>query len=234
MAERHIVAIGGGTFASDPDNGRLEEYLLDLTGKERPRICFVPTAGGDDRAAVGRFYDFFAPRAEPTWLPLFDRRRSSPAEVLLAQDLIYVAGGNTANMLAVWRLHRVDAALREAWERGIVLAGWSAGALCWFGGGVTDSFDPDLGPLNDGLAFLAGSFCPHYDTEARRRPVYRGLVGDATLADGYAADDGAALHFVGDELAEAVSSRPNALAYRVARRTDGPAEETPLGTRYLG
>jgi dipeptidase E len=233
VVDRHIVAIGGGTFASDPDNGLLDEFLLALTGKPRPRICFVPTAGGDDRAGVSRFYDFFAPRAEPTWLPLFERGRSSPGEILLEQDVIYVSGGNTANMLAIWRLHGVDEALREAWERGIVLAGWSAGGLCWFEEGVTDSFDPDLGPLNDGLRFLAGSFCPHYDTEVRRRPVYRGLVADGTLRDGFAADDGAALHFVGDELAEAVSSRRDAVAYRVERRGDG-TEETPLPTRYLG
>ncbi|MFL5679034.1 MAG: Type 1 glutamine amidotransferase-like domain-containing protein [Chloroflexota bacterium] len=233
MVDRHIVAIGGGTFARDPDNGRLDEFLLRLTGKPRPRICFVPTAGGDNPDAVARFHDFFAPRAEPTSLPLFERGRTSPADVLLEQDVIYVGGGNTANMLAIWRLHGVDAVMREAWERGIVLAGWSAGGLCWFEEGVTDSFDPDLGPLNDGLRFLAGSFCPHYDTEARRRPVYRGLVADRTLRDGFAADDGAALHFVGTELAEAVSSRPKACAYRVERRGDR-AEETPLPTRYLG
>jgi dipeptidase E len=152
----------------------------------------IPTAGGDDAASVRLYYDLFADRSRPTWLPLFNRAGPAPRDLLLAQDLIYVGGGNTANMLAIWRVHGVDAVLREAWERGIVLAGWSAGALCWFEGGVTDSFDPHLGPLDDGLAFLPGTFCPHYDAEERRRPVYRGLVGAGRLAAGWAADDGAA------------------------------------------
>jgi dipeptidase E len=230
---RHIVAIGGSEFRTEPLNPLLDDFLLGLTGKARPRVCFVPTAGGDDAASVRLFYDLFANRSEPTWLPLFNRGRVAARDVLLEQDLIYVGGGNTANMLAIWRVHGVDKALREAWERGIVLAGWSAGAICWFEGGVTDSFDPDLGPLDDGLGFIAGTFCPHYDAEPRRRPTYQRLVADGRLAPGWAADDGAALHLVGDRLAEAVSSRPTARAFRVETR-DGRAVETPIETRFLG
>ncbi len=138
-----------------------------------------------------------------------------------------MSGGNTANALAIWRLHGVDVALREAWERGAVVGGTSAGANCWFECCVTDSFGPALDPLRDGLGILPGSFCPHYDGEERRRPVYRALV-DGGFPAGYAADDFAALHFEGTELREVVSSRPGAQAYRV-----GPRSEEPIATRVL-
>lgn len=129
---------------SDP---RMDDYLLGLTGKSRPRVCFVPTASGDSKPYIARFYSAFTAKAcEPTHLALFSRTAASPREQLLTQDLIYVGGGNTANMLAVWRTQAVDVALREAWERGIILCGISAGGMCWFQGGVTDSFGPTLAP----------------------------------------------------------------------------------------
>lgn len=234
--ERHVVAMGGGGFSMEPDNPLLDDFVLGLAGERpngaRPRVCFLPTASGDAPIYVRDFYDAFAPRADASWLPLFVRDRRDLRSYLLAQDVIYVGGGNTQNMLAIWRLHGVDAILREAWEGGIVLAGLSAGSLCWFECGVTDSFGPDLAPLNDGLGFLPGSHCPHYDGEALRRPGYQGLVADG-LAGGYAADDGAALHFVGTELAEVVTSRPAAGAYRV-EAVDGRVVETRLPGRYLG
>jgi len=145
--------------------------------------------------------------------------------------VVFVSGGNTANMLAVWRVHGADAALRRAYEAGVILAGVSAGALCWFAGGVTDSFGA-LARLDDGLAFLDGTMCPHYDGEAERRPTYHALVAEGMPA-GYAADDGCALHFVDGALREAVSSRPHARAYRVKRAPDGAVVETPLPTRFL-
>jgi peptidase E len=151
---------------------------------------------------------------------------------LLDQHVIYVGGGNTANLLVLWRMHGVDRIVREAWRRGVVLAGISAGMLCWFQGGVTDSFGR-LAALDDGLGFLRGSACPHYDGEPRRRPTFRALVSSGALPSGYAADDGAALHFVGTRLMECVSSRPEARAYRV-ERVRGRVRETPLRTRYLG
>jgi dipeptidase E len=131
-------------------------------------------------------------------------------------------------MLAIWRVHGVDAVLREAWERGIVLAGISAGSICWFEAGVTDSFGEELAPLPC-LGFLAGSNCPHYDSEPQRRPTYRRLVDAGELPPGLAAEDGVALHFVGTELAEAVAGRPDGRAFRVE-----PGVETPLPVRYLG
>ena len=153
---------------------------------------------------------------------------------MLRQDVIYVGGGNTASLLAVWRVHGLDRVLADAWYEGVLLCGVSAGMNCWFSESVTDSFGLSrLGALKDGLGLLAGSCCPHYDGEAQRRPTYHRLVGAGELADGLAADDGAALVFVGDELAELVSSRPGAAAYRVERVGDG-VEERRLAARYLG
>ncbi len=180
------------------------------------------------------FYAAFARRSEASHLPLFMRTEDDVEGFLLAQDVIYVGGGNTENMLAIWRIHGVDRALRRAWESGIVLAGLSAGSLCWFETGTTDSFGPALAPLSGGLGFLPGSHSPHYDGEATRRPLYQRLVAEGTMPPGYAADDGAALVFDGTDLAEVVASRPAARGYRVERGSHGDAIETELPTRYLG
>jgi dipeptidase E len=165
---------------------------------------------------------------------LFDRRVADLRAFVLEQDVVYVGGGNTASLLAVWRAHGLDAVLAEAWAAGVVLCGISAGMNCWFRQSVTDSFDvATLAPLLDGLGLLAGSACPHYDGEEQRRPTYRRLVGAGVLEDGWAADDGAALVFEGEALAEIVASRPQAAAYRVTRDGDGVREER-LPARYLG
>jgi dipeptidase E len=228
-----IVAMGGGGFSMEPENPLLDDYLLGLTGATRPRICFVPTASGDSDSYIERFYAAFPEeRALATHLPLFRRDRRDPRLALLEQDVIYVGGGNTANLLAVWRVHGVDLALREAAARGVILAGVSAGMICWFEAGHTDSFG-GVAPLNDGLGLLAGSACPHYDGEVDRRPDYRQRVASGELPPGVAADDGAALHFVDGALAAAVSSRPGAGAWRVEPGPEG-AVETPLPVRYLG
>jgi dipeptidase E len=225
---RHIVALGGRGQTGGP----LNRFLLGLAETERPRVCFLPTAVGDDRAAIVDFYERFpADVCAPSHLELFGVPRGDVRDHLLAQEVVYVSGGNTANMLAVWRVHGVDAILRDAWERGIVLCGPSAGAICWFEGGVTDSFGPQLAPWLDGLGFLSGTFCPHYDGESERRPAYRRLVADGFPA-GIAADDAVGVHFVGDELAEVVSERDGAAAYRV-ELSDGSVRETPLETRVL-
>jgi dipeptidase E len=221
-----VLAMGGGGFMMERAS-RLDDFLLSLSPAPRPRICFVPTPTGDRGEVIAAFFEAFAPRdCEPSCLRLFGSPESPPA-MLAGQDVIYVSGGSTANALALWRLHGVDRALRAAWERGAVVGGVSAGANCWFECCVTDSFGPELTPLDDGLALLPGSFCPHYDGEERRRPVFTQLVGDG-FPGGYAADDGAALHFVGTELREVVASRPGARAYRVEA-----GGETVLAARVL-
>ena len=225
------MALGGGGFTTGADP-RLDDFVLGLTGRERPRVCFLATATGDSPTYVVGFYDAFRERAEPSHLELFGRPRRDIRDFLLGQDALYVGGGNTANMLAVWRVHGVDEVVREAWERGIVLAGISAGSICWFEAGVTDSFGDELAPLRC-LGFLLGSNCPHYDSEPERRPTYRRLVGSGELPAGLATDDGVGLHFVGTELAEAVAARPDAGAYRLERDESGVVE-SPIPVRRLG
>jgi len=218
--------MGGGGFVADARSA-LDDFLLSLSASRRPRICLVPTAAGDADRVIAAFFEAFVAReCEPSCLRLFGAPED-PAAGLARQDVIYVSGGNTANALAIWRLHGVDRALRDAWERGAVLGGVSAGANCWFESCVTDSFGPQLERLDDGLGLLPGSFCPHYDGEERRRPVYRELVATG-FPPGYAADDGAALHFVGTELHEVVTSRDGAFAYRVEPGSETPIEPRPL------
>ena len=218
--------MGGGGFMADRASP-LDTFLLSLSAAERPRVCFVPTPGGDSDRAIAAFFEAFSGRqCEPSCLRLFGIP-SEPVAHLATQDVIYVSGGNTANALAIWRVHGIDVALREAWERGAVLGGVSAGANCWFEACVTDSFSTSLDGLLDGLGFLPGSFCPHYDGEARRRPVYTRLVSEGFPA-GYAADDGAAFHFVGTELRGAVASHVGPRGYRVEA-----AAETPIEPRVL-
>ena len=233
-----VVAMGGGGFLMEPDNPLLDDHVLDLAraahGRDRPRVCFVPTGSGDAPSVVAEFYAAFARRSEATHLDLFKRTIEDIEAFLLDQDVVYVGGGNTANLLAVWRVHGVDRALRRAWEAGTVMTGLSAGSLCWFEAGTTDSFGSGLAPLSGGLGFIPGSHAPHYDSEAERRPHYQRLVADGVLPPGHAADDGAALVFHGPDLAEVVTSRPAARGYRVERGSAGEAIETPLPSRYLG
>jgi peptidase E len=228
-----ILAIGGASFGPRSTDGPLLRFLLDLTGEARPRVCLIPTASGDNAGEIADFYSTLAQHAEATHLELFGRTVEDVGGFLLDQDLIYAGGGNTANMLAIWRLHGVEGALRRAWEQGVVLAGSSAGANCWFEGSVTDSFGLDLAPLHDGLGLLAGSFCPHYDSESLRRPRYEALVGAGDLPDGYASDDGVGLLFEGRQLREAVASLPGQHAYRVERRRGNSVDETQIRARLL-
>src|SRR5271168_2624015 len=234
MAERHIVAMGGGGFSMEPRNPRLDDFVLGLARRRRqPRICFVGTASGDSDAYIRRFHEAFPPaRAAATHLTFFERKIGDLKAFVMEQDVVYVGGGSSANMLAVWRLHGLDKVLRAAWNSGIVMAGISAGAICWFEDGVTDSFGMPFRALNDGLGLVRGACCPHYDGEKERRGVLHKLIKrgfPSTLA----LDDGAAAHFVGTRLREVVSSRPKARAFRVVLRK-GAVVERALAGRYLG
>jgi peptidase E len=236
MTAGSILAMGGGGFSMEPENPLLDDFLLSLVpGGRTPRVCFVPTASGDSAGYVERFEAAFpAGRAETAVLSLFRRDRTDLRAFLLEQDVLYVGGGNTANLLALWRLHGVDEIVLEALGAGVVLAGVSAGMNCWFDSSVTDSFAADeLRPLHDGLGLVVGSACPHYDGEEQRRPTYLELVRGGQLRDGFAVDDGCALLFRDGVLSDAVSSRPGAGAHRVERRADRVAEEA-LEVRYLG
>jgi dipeptidase E len=221
-----IVAMGGLSW-DDEERRKLEDYFLGLAARERPRVLFVPTASGDDAEMTLAIHSQLRDRAEVSYLPFFPWPPLDLRGLALEQDVIYVSGGNTANALAIWRTHGFDELLREAWEAEIVLTGWSAGMICWFEAGVTDSFGPQLEGMRDGLGFLPGSACPHYDGEDERRPVYTRLVGEG-FPPGIAADDCVALRYDGTELAEVVSARGGARAYRVT-----PEAEELLEPRQL-
>jgi len=225
---RQIVAMGGGGFSMEPDNPLLDDFALEASGAALPRVCFVPTASGDSEGYIARFHGAFTGRAEPSHLALFNREVEDIEGFLCAQDVIYVGGGNTANMLAVWRVHGVDRAIRAAYQRGVVLAGVSAGAVCWFEAAVSDSFGP-LRALRDGLGLVPGTCAPHYDGDPGRRPSFARMIAHEGLPPGYGVDDGAALHFVDETLCEVVASRAGARAYRVEA-----TEETELDARFLG
>jgi len=224
--------MGGGGFSMEPRNPRLDHYILSQAEKRRPRVCFVATASGDSGDYIRRFYLAFERYlCLPSELTLFRRDSRDPAKFLRQQDIIYVGGGNTANLLAIWRLHGVDQAMRRAWEEGVILCGVSAGMICWFESSVTDSFGP-LRQLDDGLGLLRGSACPHFDDDVRRRPTYYRLMREKKLPAGVAADNGAAIHFIGGKIHRCVASRPKARAYRISVHKGHVIEEA-LPTVYL-
>jgi dipeptidase E len=233
MARGRIVAMGGGNFWQPYDPTRVA-FILSLARRRRPRIGFVGTASGDSDTYTANFFRAMgAHDVQATDVPLFDRRDLDLRSAVLGLDVIYVGGGNTLSLLAVWRAHGLEEILREAWEAGIVLCGVSAGMNCWFEQSVTDSYAlGELRALDDGLGFLPGSCCPHYSDDVQRRPAYQELVQAGELEDGIAADDGAALVYEGTELAEVVSWADGATAYSVAR-TDGGVEERALPSRAL-
>jgi dipeptidase E len=230
---RQIVAFGGGGFSMERGNTLLDDYVLALTGKERPKVCFLPTASGDADHYIVRFYRAFgAVRCEPSHVSLFRREQAAGDmhEELLASDLIYVGGGSVISMLGAWRAHGLDVTLRQAWERGVVLCGLSAGSLCWFAEAVTAFHGPARAVR--GLGFLPFSNCVHFDAEPERCRAYREMLADG-MVEGFGAEDGAALHFEGERLARVVSSRPGARAYRM-RFAGGRVSRRPLPVEYLG
>jgi dipeptidase E len=221
---RRIVACGGDQLYFPA----LTRYVLELTGKPRPKILFVPTASGDDAAYLLTFYLALAGvECEPSHLALFNRTVDDIDGFIRTQDVVMVGGGNTANMLAIWRLHGVDDALRNAYRNGTILTGWSAGCICWFEAGITDSFTLELGPLRDGLKLLAGSACPHYDSQERRRSVYAREIA-AGLPPGIALDDAVAARYEDERLVEIVSGKPSGRAFRVDASGEHPLEVRAL------
>lgn len=229
---RQIIALGGGGFSMEPENPLLDQYILEQSNQSNPKICFVPTASGDADNYITRFYNFFNEQnCKPSHLSLFNPPTRDIEGFLLEQDIIYVGGGNTKNLLAIWREWGLVDILRKAWNQGVVLAGISAGAICWFEEGVTDSFGDGLEPITC-LGFLKGSNCPHYDGEIARRPTYQSLIASGKIQPGIAIDDSAAVHFIDNEMVNIVSSRPSAKAYKV--EYNQKVKELELETKYLG
>ncbi|MFG3065487.1 Type 1 glutamine amidotransferase-like domain-containing protein [Streptomyces sp. NPDC048231] len=233
IAERRLALLGGG-FSTDGD-GLLDDWVLDQVAVPRPKVCFIPTASGDAPAYIEQFFEAYQPRScESSVLCLFRRELDDDAlrTFLLSQDVVYVGGGNTANMLAVWRAHGVDRLLCEAFNRGTLLCGISAGANCWAEGSHTDSFGP-LTHLSDGLGLLSGSVCPHYDSEPGRRSSYQEAVANGALPAGWAVEDGVGALFTGGLLTDSVTRTPQACLYRVEPGGDGGVKEQAMHCRLL-
>ena len=228
---RQIIAIGGGGFSMEPDNPMLDDYVLAQSPRSVPKVCFVPTASRDAEGYIAQFYEHFKSRGcIPSHLAVWDSAPADLESVVLDQDVIYVGGGNTQQMLVRWHDCGLDGLLERAWENGVILAGISAGSMCWFEIGITATAGTFT--VMEGLGFLPGSHCPHYDSAAPRRQAYRRMLLDQHITEGIAVDDGVALHYVGTELNCAVSSRPTARAYRV-RREGGEIAEEVIAPRYL-
>ncbi len=232
MMQGQIIAIGGTGFSEAPAEPALERYLLAQAGTARPRVCFIGSASGDNDGYVSRFYETFAALdCTPSHLGLFRRTRDLRSH-LLAQHLVFVGGGNTKSLIALWRDWGLPELLREAAAGGCVLAGTSAGAICWFHSGITDSWGDGLHVLPT-LGFLPGSCCPHYDGEAERQPYYRQAMAAGAVQPGHAMDDCVALHFRDGVLLRAVATRTDARAFHVSSEA-GLCIERPLPVQLLG
>ena len=236
MTTRRILATSGGFLPTERWDvarpGAIMAEALRLTGKTRPRVTLVMTASGDDRGYLLRTYSAFTGwSVDVQHLELFSQPNLEPRDAILGSDLVWVGGGSVANLLAVWRVHRLDRLFVEAWDAGIILAGVSAGSLCWHVGGTTDSFGPQLRAVTDGLALLPYGNGVHYDSEAQRRPLLHSLVNDSTLPLSYATDDGIGILYEGTDPVAVLSDVPTAddgpAAYRV-ERVGGDVVETRL------
>jgi dipeptidase E len=232
MQTRKILAMGGGGFSMEPGNLLLDQFFFSKAEKPNPKVCFIGTASGDAEGYTDRFYEYMKDHEViPSHLALYRAPIGSLRDFILSKDILYVGGGNTRNLMALWREWGLDKIILEAYNNGVVLGGLSAGGLCWFEEGVTDSIPGTLSKLSC-TGLLSGSFCPHYDGESERRPSYHRLIKDGLKA-GYACDDSAAVYFEDGKLIEAVSSVSTATAYYV-KIENSEIVENKISTRFLG
>lgn len=228
---RQIIALGGGGFSDEPDNPLLDNYILDQSDKANPKICFIPTASGDAQGYIESYYACFnSKKCLPTHLSLFAGNTDKIEEFILDQDILYVGGGNTRNLLVLWKEWGLDQILRKAYEQGTILSGISAGSICWFEEGLTDSIPNQLNKL-DCLGFLKGSNCPHFDGQPERQAIYRQKIEHGEMKGGIACDDGVALHFVNEQLERIVSSQKNKRAFQYEMK--GELIESVLEAEFL-
>lgn len=223
--KRQIIALGGGGFSEEPENPVLDNYILEQSDKEHPKICFIGTASGDSDGYIERFYrNFNNKNCTPNHLPLFKGYPNKIEEFVLEQDIIYVGGGNTRNMLVIWKLWGLDKMIKKAYANGTILCGLSAGAICWFDEGLSDSIPNQLIKL-DCLGILEGSNCPHFDGEPERQNVYKDKIRNGEMKDGIACDDGVGLHFKDEHLYAVISSRKVGYAYKYKLENEVLSEE---------
>lgn len=230
MKQRQIFAIGGKFFVEPWETPALQQHLLSLSPEKTPKICLLAGASGDNPNGIELFYRTMNEHdCRPKHLNMYHPVTRDFEDYFLSMDIIYVGGGATKNLISVWRDWGIDKALRTAWENGVVLSGTSAGSICWFESGLTDSFPPVLLPL-DCLGFLAGSACPHYGSRPDRAPSFRRLINEEVMpAPGLGIDDHCAAHFIGEDLHELVTTQRGAGGHLVM-----PASETPIEARFIG
>ena len=230
--KKQVLAMGGGGFTMKPENLKLDRYLLSMTNKNNPKVCFIPTASGDDESYTRRFYSAYKKlECETSHLSLFSPPEGDLRDFVMDKDIFYVGGGNTRNLLVLWKEWGLDQHLYEAWCNGAIMAGLSAGSICWFKQGLTDSKTGKLLPL-ECLGFVKGSNCPHFDTEKGRRPSYHDAILDGSMIDGIACDDGVAAHFIDGKLECCVSSIASAQAYNI-KNINGKINESIIEPKYL-
>ena len=226
--KKQIIAIGGGGFGRTPGEGLIEKYILDQSEKEVPNICFIPTATGDNEAYKVNYYSTFSKLdCSPSHLDFF-KRTPDLKELILKQDVIFVGGGNTKSMLAVWKDWGLDLLLKEAYEKGVIMSGVSAGAICWFDQGITDSWAEDL-KVMDCLGFIEGACCPHYDEEPQRKPSLNKFITEKVLKSCYAVDGGCALHIEDEKEFKSVVFSENKNSFLVEMK-DNKVAEKPYST----
>ena len=226
--KKQIIAIGGGGFGRSPGEGLIEKYILDQSEKDVPNICFIPTATGDNEAYKVNYYSTFSKLdCSPSHLDFF-KRTPDLKELILKQDVIFVGGGNTKSMLAVWKDWGLDLLLKEAYEKGVIMSGVSAGAICWFDQGITDSWAEDL-KVMDCLGFIEGACCPHYDEEPQRKPSLNKFITEKVLKSCYAVDGGCALHIEDEKEFKSVVFSENKNSFLVEMK-DNKVAEKPYST----
>ena len=226
--KKQIIAIGGGGFGRTPGEGLIEKYILDQSEKDVPNICFIPTATGDNEAYKVNYYSTFSKLdCSPSHLDFF-KRTPDLKEFILKQDIIFVGGGNTKSMLAVWKDWGLDLVLKEAYEKGVIMSGVSAGAICWFDQGITDSWAEDL-KVMDCLGFIEGACCPHYDEEPQRKPSLNKFITEKVLKSCYAVDGGCALHIEDEKEFKSVVFSENKNSFLVEMK-DNKVAEKPYST----
>jgi len=228
---RQIISIGGGGFGRNANHRVIEKYILDQSNAEIPNILFIPTASAEDKSYIVNYYTCFnALNCDPTHLNLFERTPRLES-VINKADIIYVGGGNTKSMLAVWKEWKLDKLLLKAYNKGTIMAGVSAGAICWFEQGITDSWASNLNVL-DCLGFVKGMCCPHYDSEEDRRPGVHQFLKDGKSKAGYALEDGSAIHLKNEKFYKGLSFFPNADAFYVSLGKNG-IDENPLKMDFI-
>lgn len=233
---RHIIAMGGGGFSMEPHNPLLDLYILQVTGKDKPKVCFIPTTSDDSQGYIDRFYKHFSMHScIPSHLSLFSGHTADIENFILDQDVLYVGGGNTRNLITLWKEWGLDKIIRKSYEKGTILAGISAGSICWFEQGVTDSIPGCLSSLKC-LGILKGSNYPHYDGESERRPSYHRLMINNEILPGIATEDGVAAHLINEQISEFISSHPDKRAYTVSINNNEVTEieHKPMYLGHMG